>query len=135
MNPKQPVIAVIQEGDRPEKINLGGRVSRWIRNPSVQFFASLILAPVFAIAGEAFGGHLSAPGLAGMFLTFSVVTLAALRSYRRERALLPPANIFSQITGRNSLLVRYLFGVATLSIILGAAAIATAVALAVDLLL
>jgi len=116
-------------------IKLSKRVLRWIRNPSLQFFGSLILAPIFAIAGEAFGGHLSVPGFIGIFLTLSVVALAGLRSYRHERALLPPANIFSQITGRNSLLVQYLFWVATLSIILGTTAIATAVALAVAILL
>ncbi len=114
-------------------IQLIARLSRWIRNPSLQFFGSVFVAPLFAIAGEAFGGHLSGSGLSGILLTFSVVTFAGLRSYRHERALLPSANIFSQITGRNSLMVRYLFGVATLSIILGAAAIATAVALVVSL--
>ena len=108
-------------------------LSRWIRNPSLQFFGSLILAPIFAIAGEAIGGHLSGLGLSGILLTFSVVATTGFRSYRHERALLPPANIFSQIIGRNSLMVRYLFGVATLSLILGAAAFATAIALVVSL--
>ena len=106
------------------------RLSRWVRNPTLQFLVgTFILAPIIGIFGAALGHHYghSCWGLTGAFLALSMVTFAGLRSYRYERALLPPENVFTQITGRNSLAVKYLIQVATICIFSAAGAVATAV--------
>ncbi|MDA8015964.1 MAG: hypothetical protein MPN21_00845 [Thermoanaerobaculia bacterium] len=107
---------------------------RFFQNPSLRFFAVLVLAPVLAIIGEAFGGFRSPAGLTGLLLTLTAISFAGFLSYRHERARLPKANLILQITGKNSILVRYLVGVAVLCSILVSAAIVVAVALVVRLI-
>lgn len=105
-----------------------GKNSRWFRNPSIQFFASLILAPILGIFGEAVGARGSFIAIAGWFSTFLLIGFTAKRNYRYERAQLPPGNLFS-LRGENNSMLNYLVGVYTLWLFLLAGTLITGVLL------